>query len=94
MKITEEIAYLYLKEKKIMGRYSDDFKIVDIYYKSYYEINRTIVVSKKSTLNLTVIQCEYIENDNKFYRNVHIDPYYFQDWFSNHRENQIEEILK
>jgi hypothetical protein len=94
MKITEEIAYLYLKEKKIMGRYSDDFKIVHIYYKPDYEINTTTGFWTKSTLNLTVIQCEYIENDNKFYRNVHIDPYYFQDWFSNHRENQIEEILK
>ncbi len=84
-----------------MGRYSDDFKIVHIYYKEINGINAKIYnadfssrFSTKSTLNLTVIQCEYIENDNKFYRNVHIDPYYFQDWFSNHRENQIEEILK
>jgi len=89
MKITEEIAYLYLKDKK-----SDDFKIVNIYYKPDYEINTTTGFWTKATLNLIVIQCEYIENDNKFYRNVHIDPYYFQDWFSKHRENQIEEILK
>jgi hypothetical protein len=86
MKITKEIAYKYLKEKGTMGKYTNDFNIVDIFTES----------ARPGIKEHPVIRCEYTEGATTFhtqYKNVHIDLIKFNEWITRTRENLLDELL-
>ena len=86
MKITKEIAYKYLKEKGTMGRYTNDFIIVDIFTES----------ARPGIREHPVVRCEYTEGANTFhtqYKNVHIDLIKFNEWITSTRQNLLDELL-
>jgi len=88
MKITKEIAYKYLKEKGTMGKYTNDFTIVDIFTESHVPGSNYLVDKHP------VIRCEYTEGATTFhtqYKNVHIDILKFKEW---NRQNILDELLK
>jgi hypothetical protein len=87
MKITKEIAHIYLEDKKNLSSYHryllNDFKIVDIYTET-----------KRPGINAhIVIICEYIENGKKLSKHIHLNLDNFKNWIKNRREAAIEKIL-
>ena len=89
MKITKEIAYKYLKEKGTMGKYTNDFNIVDIFTESARPgINEHPVIRCEYT------GCKYTEGSTTFhtqYKNIHIDILKFKQW---NRQNLLNELIK
>ena len=82
MKIAKEIAYKYIKERGIMGKY--DFNIVEIFTES----------ARPGIREHPVIRCEYKEGATTFhtqYKNIHIDLLKFKEW---NRQNILDELLK
>jgi hypothetical protein len=84
MKITKEIAYLYLKDSNTMSKYTNDFVVVDIYSE----------MESPGVNPHPVIRCEYIKDDVKSHKNVHVNLIKIRDWIKSHRESLLDEILK
>jgi hypothetical protein len=82
MKITKEIAYLYLKHCKTLGEYTDFFIITGIY------TDDTI----PGVNTHPVIKCEYSVEDTNYIRHIHIDLGKFKDWIKVHRNNLLNEL--
>lgn len=83
MKITKEIAYLYLKYCNTIT-FTNHFVISDIYYEEV----------SPGMNSYPVIRCEYLENNRKSHKNIHVDLNRFIDWIKSRRENILDEILK
>jgi hypothetical protein len=89
MKITKEIAYKYIKERGIMGKYTNDFNIVEIFTESLVPGPNYLVDEHP------VVRCEYTEGATTFhtrFKNVHIDLLKFNEWIISNRENQLNEL--
>ncbi len=84
MIITKEIAYLYLKDSNTMSKYTNDFVVVDIYSE----------MESPGVNSHPVIRCEYIKDDVKSHKNVHVSFIKIRDWIKSHRESLLDEILK
>ena len=85
MKITKEIAYRYIKDKGTMGKYAENFNVMDVFTEP----------ASSGVNEHPVIRCEYKERDGSLgFKNVHIDLSKFEDWIKVNRQNLLDELLK